>query len=60
MASLYKWKFNNSTLELSNGEEILRFKGMRIIRTLVNHSASLSPPPPHQRDSHRLITACYK
>lgn len=43
-ASLYKGKFNNSTLELSDGDEILRFKGMRIIRALVNHSVPLSPP----------------
>lgn len=29
----------------SHGDEILRFQGIRIIRTLVTHSALLSPPP---------------
>lgn len=46
MVSQHKWKFNNSTLELSDGDKILRFKGMRIIRTLVNHTVSFSLPPP--------------
>lgn len=45
-ASLCKWKSSNSALELSEGDRILRSKGMRIIRTLVNHSGSSSPPPP--------------
>ena len=52
VASLCTGKFDSSTLELSCANRILRLTGTWIIRTLVNHSVSLSPPPPSSNEIH--------
>lgn len=51
-ASQRKGKFDSSTLELSGGSRILRLAGTWIIRTLVNHSVSFSPPPTSSNKIH--------